>query len=134
MNENGVNTTPILDLALRSIRGNFSQKLTRSGDSVTKFEAKLRSLGVIDLYQTAGEDFMLLQYRAAVDTVVDAAIEAFAPWLEEVDLGHPVPAADPGPPASALEAALDAALAERGARRPARGPRGVLGGRGRWGA
>ncbi len=60
LNEHGSKTTPILDLALRSIRGSFSQELTRSGDSMTKFEAKLRSLGVIDLYQNAGEDFILL--------------------------------------------------------------------------
>ena len=60
MNETGNKTTPILDLALRSIRGSFSQEQTRSGDSVTTFDAKLRSLGVIDLYQTAGKDFILL--------------------------------------------------------------------------
>ena len=71
MNEKGVNTTPILDLALRSIRGSLSQKLTRSGNSVTKFEAKLRSLGVIDLYQTAGEDYTLLMSSVPQNQLVE---------------------------------------------------------------
>jgi hypothetical protein len=59
-NDKSHQSTPILDLALRSIYGSFSQELTSSGDSLTKFEAKLRSLGVIDLYQNAGNDFVLL--------------------------------------------------------------------------
>jgi hypothetical protein len=59
-NGKGSRSTPILDLALRSIQGSFSQELTSSGDSMIKFEAKLRSLGVIDLYQNAGNDFALL--------------------------------------------------------------------------
>jgi hypothetical protein len=59
-NGKGNRSTPILDLELRSIQGSFSQELTGSGDSMIKFEAKLRSLGVIDLYQNAGKDFVLL--------------------------------------------------------------------------
>jgi hypothetical protein len=53
-------STPLVDLALRGIRGSLAQEVSRNGDSATKFGAKLQSLGAIDLFQTAGNDFVLL--------------------------------------------------------------------------
>jgi hypothetical protein len=52
--------TPLVDLSFRGIRGTLLQEVARNGDSTMKFDARLHSLGAIDLYQGAGKDFALL--------------------------------------------------------------------------
>lgn len=64
-------STPLVDLALRGIRGSFVQEMARNGDSATKFGAKLQSLGAIDLFQTAGNDFVLLMSSVPQILLVD---------------------------------------------------------------
>eukprot|EP00536_Pseudo-nitzschia_multiseries_P004057 jgi/Psemu1/323294/estExt_fgenesh1_pg.C_650034 len=64
-------STPIIDLSLRSIRGSLLQELKCNGDSVTKFDASLQSLGVIDLYQSAGRDFVLLMSSVPQNQLLD---------------------------------------------------------------
>jgi hypothetical protein len=54
--ENSIYSTPIIDLALRSISGNFVQEYVSNGDSTINFVASLQSLGIIDLYQSAGNE------------------------------------------------------------------------------
>ncbi len=55
---------PLLDLAFRGIRGTLLQEFIATGESSMLFDARLHSLGVIDLYQTAGNDFALLMSSA----------------------------------------------------------------------
>ena len=55
-----VQSCPLVDLALRDIRGIFSQTVSGSAKSTSIFDAKLRSVDAVDLYQNAGDDFAFL--------------------------------------------------------------------------
>jgi hypothetical protein len=70
-NESSNHSTPIIDLELRSICGRFSQEIVSNGDSIVKFDASLQSLGVIDLYQSAGRDFVLLMSSIPQDQLIE---------------------------------------------------------------
>jgi hypothetical protein len=52
--------TPLVDLSFRGIRGTVVQEVAENGISMMTFDARLHSLGVIDLYQNAGKDYALL--------------------------------------------------------------------------
>ena len=69
--ENSIYSTPIIDLALRSISGNFVQEYVSNGDSTINFVASLQSLGIIDLYQSAGNDFLLLMSSVPQNQLVE---------------------------------------------------------------
>lgn len=51
---------PLVDLVFRDIRGEFVQRTSGEMDSTSTFDAWLRSITAVDLYQNAGEDFALL--------------------------------------------------------------------------
>lgn len=55
-----VQSCPLVDLALRDIRGIFSQTVSSGAKSKSVFDAKLRSVDAVDLYQNAGDDFAFL--------------------------------------------------------------------------
>jgi hypothetical protein len=51
---------PLVDVALRGIRGEFIQTVSGNSYSKSCFDARLRSVIALDLYQKAGDDFALL--------------------------------------------------------------------------
>ena len=51
---------PLVDLALRGIHGEFIQTVANATNMTNAFDARLRSVAAVDLYQNAGEDFALL--------------------------------------------------------------------------
>lgn len=51
---------PLLDLSFHGIRGSLKQTVASDGESILVFDAKLRSLTAIDLYQKAGNDYEML--------------------------------------------------------------------------
>jgi hypothetical protein len=55
-----VQSCPLVDLALRDIRGIFNQTVSSGVKSTSTFDAKLRSVDAVDLYQNAGDDFAFL--------------------------------------------------------------------------
>jgi hypothetical protein len=55
-----VSSTPILDISFRDIQGKFVQEVSQNGVYTTLFDARLRSLGAVDLYQGAGKEYALL--------------------------------------------------------------------------
>lgn len=59
--------TTLGHLVLRGIRGAYQQVVSESGLVVVSFEAKIRSLEAIDLYQRAGAEFSLFLVSSSPD-------------------------------------------------------------------
>ena len=53
-------TTPLVSLTFRGIQGKIVQEVSRNGGSMIRFDARLHSMGAVDLYQSAGNEFALL--------------------------------------------------------------------------
>ncbi|KAG7345960.1 vacuolar-sorting-associated protein 13 C-terminal domain containing protein [Nitzschia inconspicua] len=66
-----IGATSLFDLAIDGISGRFLQDIGRNGASCTRFNASLQSLGVIDLFQTAGKDFVLLMSSVPQVVLID---------------------------------------------------------------
>jgi hypothetical protein len=66
---------PLFDLAIGGISGRFLYDADQIGNRTTRFNASLQTLGVIDLFQSAGKDFVLLMSSvpqvALIDVIVD---------------------------------------------------------------
>lgn len=58
--DNRCRSCPLVDLALRGIRGEFVQTIKSGMDSTSSFDACLKSVTAVDLYEKAGEDFAFL--------------------------------------------------------------------------
>jgi hypothetical protein len=61
--------TPLIDLSFRGIRGAIVQQVSVHGITTTKFDARLHSLGAVDLYQSAGIDYALLMSSVTPETM-----------------------------------------------------------------
>ena len=81
-------TTPLVDLSFRGIRGKVVQDVFRNGDSKKVFDARLHSLGVIDLYQNAGKDFTLLMSSAPQELLLGNVPDDGTVTWESIFRGH----------------------------------------------
>jgi hypothetical protein len=61
--------TPLIDLSFRGIRGAIVQQVSVNGSTTSKFDARLHSLGAVDLYQSAGIDYALLMSSVSPETM-----------------------------------------------------------------
>ncbi len=56
----GGTSCPLVHIALKGIQGEFMQAVESREKSTSTFDARLRSITAVDLYQKAGDDFALL--------------------------------------------------------------------------
>jgi hypothetical protein len=77
-------STPIVNLALRGIGGKYVQHVDADGSSSSFFEAKMRSLEAVDLFQQAGDDFALLLSSVSPSDLPDVELHTLVDQPEEV--------------------------------------------------
>jgi len=77
-------SVPLFDLALRGLEGRFLRESVVNG-TLTSFSAKVRTLGVVDLYQDAGDEFSLLLSSVSPD-FIGAETPSFEKHLSGTDL------------------------------------------------
>ena len=65
----GGQSCPLVHIALQGIQGEFVQAIESNANSTSTFDARLRSIAAVDLYQRAGEDFALLLSSLPPSTV-----------------------------------------------------------------
>lgn len=81
-------TKPLIELALQGIEGRLIQERQPEGTS-TDFTAKIRALGVVDLYQTAGDKFAFLISSVSPDLLnrgTTVSMKSFDSHLSVTDL------------------------------------------------
>jgi hypothetical protein len=64
-------SAPLFDMAIGGISGSLVQNIAHCGDAATRFSASLQSLGVIDLFQSAGSDFVLFMSSVPQVALID---------------------------------------------------------------
>ena len=80
-------STPLLNLAFRGIGGAYVQNIANDGSTTSEFDAKMKALEAVDLYQQAGSDFALLLSSVPLSSMPDVALRTLADQPEH--LVHP---------------------------------------------
>lgn len=82
-------STPLVDLVMKGIDAKLFNERTTTGETKVSWDARLRALNAVDLYQGAGNEFALLLSSVSPDTIIDRShgeASTFAEYDSATDL------------------------------------------------